>query len=325
MTENKKAVQPENQLLRITERDRKRNKRTRRISRMKRWIITAIFVLLLAAIAVAILTPTVLTITNSFMSQSEIAANYGKIFSNVGAGDKSYIANRVNLKLIPDKVSFRQYSTMLLTSPVYLLKFWNSMILTVPITLFQIVFALGAAYFFARFNSKLRNGIFFMYIILMLMPYQVTLVPNYLVANWLSLLDTRWSIILPGIFAPFSVFILTKFMRRIPSTIIEAAKLDGSNEWKIFTKVCIPQCTSAIWSVAILVFIDYWNMVEQPLIMLKNADLHPLSVFLSKINEQDPGLAFAVAVIYMIPTLLIFFYGEDYLIEGIAYSGALKG
>ena len=74
-----------------------------------------------------------------------------------------------------------------------------------------------------------------------------------------------------------------------------------------------------------LQFIDYWNMVEQPLIMLSDTDYHPLSVFLSKINSGDVGLAFAVAVIYMIPTLLMFFYGEDYLVEGIAYSGGIKG
>lgn len=322
MTEREKNKIPD---FSISDKERARVRRIKRITNFRKGCVTAVLLLILTVTAIVILTPTVLTITNSFMSEGEIAANYGSIFSSIGNGDKTYIAKKVNLKLIPDKVSFRQYSTMLLTSPAYLLKFWNSVILTVPITIFQIVLALGAAYCFSRFNTKLRNGIFFMYIILMLMPYQVTLVPNYLVSNWLNIIDTWWSIILPGIFAPFSVFILTKFMRRIPSTIIEAAKLDGAGEWQIFLRVCIPQSMGAIWSVAILVFIDYWNMVEQPLIMLKNPDMRPLSVFLSTINQSDPGLAFAVAVIYMIPTLLIFFYGEDYLIEGIAYSGALKG
>ena len=108
---------------------------------------------------------------------------------------------------------------------------------------------------------------FFLYVALMLMPFQVTLVPNYLVADWLHILDTRWSIMLPGFFAPFSVYLLTKFMRRIPNSLIEAAKLDGANEWQIFSRICVPLCKGSIASVAILVFIDYWNMVEQPLIM----------------------------------------------------------
>ena len=159
----------------------------------------------------------------------------------------------------------------------------------------------------------------------MLMPYQVTLVPNYLVSEWLHILDTRWAIILPGIFAPFSVFILTKFMRRIPTAMIEAAKLDGANEFQIFTRIFLPLCKGTIYSVIILVFIDYWNMVEQPLILLSDSELHPLSVFLSKVNTEDAGLAFAVATVYMVPTLLIFLYSEDYLVEGIAYSGGIKG
>ena len=165
------------------------------------------------------------------------------------------------------------------------------------------------------------------YVILMLMPYQVTLVPNYLVADWLGILDTRWAIILPGIFSPFAVFILTKFMRRIPSTVIEAAKLDGAGEWQIFTKFCAPMSGGIVASVAILVSIDYWNMVEQPLVLLTGEAeaLHPLSVFLSKINTGDAGVAFCVAAIYMIIPLLIFLYCEDYLVEGVSYSGGLKG
>ena len=214
---------------------------------------------------------------------------------------------------------------MLLKSPDYLLKFWNSVILVVPIVLAQLMVASIAAYGFTRWRGRVRDGIFFAYVILMLMPYQVTLVPNYLVSDWLGILNTRWAIILPGAFAPFSVFLLTKFMRRIPKSLIESAKLDGAGEWQIFWNICLPQCRSALYSIAILVFIDYWNMVEQPLILLPNADMQPLSVYLSKINAGEIGVAFAVAVIYMIPGLLLFLHGEAYLVEGIAYSGSVKG
>ena len=87
----------------------------------------------------------------------------------------------------------------------------------------------------------------------------------------------------------------------------------------------MPLCKNIIYSVMILVFIDYWNMVEQPLILLSDESMYPLSVFLSKINSAESGIAFAVAVIYMVPTLLIFLYGEQYLVEGIANSGSVKG
>ena len=291
----------------------------------KRYFSRGVLTLLAFLFAVLFLLPTVLTITNSFMTQSEITANYGQIFQNASSGAKSFIAKTINLKFIPDKVSFSQYFTVLLKSPDYLLKFWNSVILVVPIVLAQLMVASIAAYGFTRWRGRVRDGIFFAYVILMLMPYQVTLVPNYLVSEWLGLLNTRWAIILPGIFAPFSVFLLTKFMRRIPKSLIESAKLDGAGEWQIFWNICLPQCRSALYSVAILVFIDYWNMVEQPLILLPNADMQPLSVYLSKINAGEIGVAFAVAVIYMIPGLLLFLHGEAYLVEGIAYSGSVKG
>ncbi|MBQ4382127.1 MAG: carbohydrate ABC transporter permease [Oscillospiraceae bacterium] len=293
---------------------------------MKKKRIVGRFIVFITCLifAVAFLLPTVLTVTNSFMTESEIESNYGQVFGTVRAG-KTYIAEKVNLKFIPDKVSFSQYITVLLKSPDYLLKFWNSVILVVPITLLQLVIASVAAYGFTRWRGKIRAAIFFFYVILMLMPYQVTLVPNYIVSDFLGILYTRSAIILPGAFAPFSVFLLTKYMRRIPVSLIEAAKLDGASEFYIFFRVCLPQCRAALYSIALLVFIDYWNMVEQPLVLLKDETQQPLSVYLSSINAGEVGLAFAVATIYMVPTLLLFLHGEDYLVEGIAHQGSVKG
>lgn len=290
----------------------------------KRYFSRTMLTVLAAIFAFLFLMPTVLTITNSFMTQSEITANYGQVFQNATDG-KSYIKDTINLKFIPDKVSFTQYFTVLLKSPDFLYKFWNSVILVAPIVLAQLAVASIAAYGFTRWRGKVRDTIFFAYVILMLMPYQVTLVPNYLVSDFLGLLNTRWAIILPGAFAPFSVFLLTKSMRRIPVSLIESAKLDGAGEWHIFWNICLPQCRSALYSIAILVFIDYWNMVEQPLILLPDASQQPLSVYLSQINAGEIGIAFAAAVVYMVPGLLMFLHGEAYLVEGITYAGSVKG
>lgn len=297
----------------------------KRWKKIKKVVRTVILTTLATIFAILFLLPTVLTITNSFMSQSEISANYGKIFATTDSGGKVYVAETVNLKFIPDMVTFSQYITVLLKSPEYLFKFWNSVIYTVVIVVFQLVVAMLASYAFMRFKGRLKEILFFVYIIVTLMPYQVTLVPNFLVADWLGLIDTRWAIWLPGIFSPFAVYLLTKYMKRIPTSIIEAARVDGAGEWQIFCRICLPLCKGALYSVAILVFIDFWNMVEQPLILLTNADLHPLSIFLSKINAGEIGLAFAVATVYMIPSLLVFLYGEDYLVEGITYQGGVKG
>lgn len=296
-------------------------------NRKKAWSVLKIAAatLIAAGFAILFLMPIILTITNSFMSASEISANYGSVFATSESGGKVYISEKVNLKFIPDMVSFSQYITVLLKSPEYLLKFWNSVVLVGPIVLFQLLVASLASYGFARYSGRLREIIFFAYIILMLMPYQVTLVPNYLVADWLNILDTYWAIWLPGIFSPFAVYLLTKFMKRIPNSVIEAAQIDGAGEWQIYRRICMPLCRGALCSAAILVFIDYWNMVEQPLILLSDPETHPLSVFLSKINKGEIGLAFAVATIYMVPSLLVFLYGEEYLVDGITYQGGVKG
>ncbi|MCR5600306.1 MAG: carbohydrate ABC transporter permease [Ruminococcus sp.] len=285
-------------------------------------IATLIFIILLAAV---FLMPTILTFANSFMTSNEISANYGTMFSNMTENKKTFISSNVNLKFIPDKVTFDQYKAVLIQNSDYLIKFWNSVLLTVPITVFQMLVAILTSYGFSRYPNRFKGIIFFAYIILMIMPYQVTLVPNFLVAEKFNILNTRSAIILPAVFSPFSIFLLTKVMRRIPVSYVEAAKLDGAGELKILTKIYIPLCKGAIVSIAMLVFIDYWNMVEQPLVLMKENTLHPLSVFLSQINTGDIGLAFAVGSVYMIPTVLMFLYGEDYLVEGITYSGGIKG
>lgn len=300
-------------------------KKKRSAAKRRQFVMMLIMTLFASAAAIIFLMPTVLTIANSFMGSSEISANYGAVFSTTESGGKTYISEKINLKFIPDMVSFSQYYTVLFKSPDYLLKFWNSVILVVPIVVFQLATAAFAAYGFARLKGRLKEMLFFIYIVVMLMPYQVTLVPNYLVSDALGILDTRLAIILPAVFTPYSVFLLSKIMRRIPDVLIEAAKLDGAGEMQIFRYIALPLCKSVIASVAILVFIDYWNMVEQPLILLSDTSMYPLSVFLSRINEGEIGLAFAVATIYMIPTLLMFLYGEDYLVEGITYSGGIKG
>ena len=260
--------------------------------------------------------PTVLTVVNSFLSASEIERSYG---AALGSGE--YMKEHVILKLVPDMATFAQYKTFLLQSPEYLQKFWNSVLYTVPITILQTAVSALAAYGFCRKFSRLRRGIFFGYLVLTLMPYQVTLVPNYLVSKQLGSYDTIWAVLLPGIFSPFAVFLLTKYMQRIPKVYLEAAQLDGANEWQIFRRIFLPQCRSALFAVGMLIFFDYWNMVEQPMVLLEQEELQPLSIWLSRINEGELGLAFAAAVIYMIPCLLLFANGEKHLEEGIVTGG----
>ena len=281
---------------------------------------------MLIVISALLLFPVLYMVTNSFMSSSEVLRNYSAI--NGDATDKrtedsSIEAEppRITFNLIPEEVSFMQYYNVLLRKPKFLIMFWNSVILTAPIVIGQIIVATLAAYGFSKLKFPFSDKIFFLYIIVMMMPFQVTLVPNYIMLKSLNLLGSYWAIIFPGAFATFGVFLLRQFMMYIPDDYCEAAKIDGAGYLRTFFSVVLPQCKGALASLAILVFIDNWNMVEQPLIFLEDETMHPLSIFLSKINELDIGIAFACGILYMVPTLLIFLYGENYFIEGIEISG----
>ena len=286
--------------------------------------------LILILISIALMFPVLYMVTNSFMSSNEVLKNYNTISeqntetvdtANSDSNGKVAEPSYISFKLIPEEVSFMQYYNVLLRKPKFLIMFWNSVRMTLPIVIGQIIVAALAAYAFSKLKFPFSDQIFFIYIIVMMMPFQVTLVPNYIMLKNLNLLGSYWAVILPGTFGTFGVFLLRQFMVYIPDDYCEAAKIDGAGYIKSFFSVVLPQCKGALASLAILVFIDNWNMVEQPLIFLEDETMHPLSIFLSKINSQDIGIAFACGILYMVPTLLVFLYGENYFIEGIEISG----
>ena len=279
----------------------------------------------LLVLAVIFIFPLAVTVTNSFMSEQEIADNYDPVTDKNLSSYNDDIANHfARFQLIPDVVVLKQYYNVLIKKTQFLFMFWNSVLITFPIVIGQTIVATLAAYAFAKLKFRGRNFLFFLYIIVMLMPFQVTLVPNYLMAGQLGLLNSRWSIIFPGIFSTFGVFLLKQYMEQIPDSYIEAARVDGANQLQIFLKIIVPMSRAGIAAMAILVFIDNWNMVEQPLIFLQDAAKQPLSLYLSRIIGGEKGLAFAASTLYMMPVLLNFLYAEKNLLEGIRLSG-IKG
>nr|WP_258042505.1 carbohydrate ABC transporter permease [Paenibacillus sp. UNC499MF] len=285
---------------------------------LKKGTITA----MLAVIAGILLAPVVITFTNSLMTEREIGINYGLIgqMTEAGLGADAF----VNLKLLPDLVTLEQYGEVLIHSPRFMRMFWNSVFLVVPIIVGQTAVAALAAYAFSKLRFRGREPLFLIYVLTMLMPFQVTLVPNYIMADKLGLLHSPGAIILPGVFAAFGVFMLRQYMLHIPYTYIEAAKIDGAGHWRIFSTIIIPMVKPGISALVVLLFVDYWNMVEQPLIFLDDPFKQPLSVYLSRVNQGERGIAFAASMLYMTPMVLLFLYAETNFIEGIQLSG-IKG
>ncbi|WP_420874672.1 carbohydrate ABC transporter permease [Paenibacillus polysaccharolyticus] len=277
----------------------------------------------LTVIAVILISPIVIIFTNSLMTAQEIRINYGLIgqMTEAAVGKEGMFAN---LKLIPDKVSLSQYGKVSIDNPKYLMMFWNSVFMVVPIIAGQTLVASLAAYAFSKLKFRGRDSMFLVYVMTMLMPFQVTLVPNYIMVDMLGMLNSTSAIIDPGIFAAFGVFMLRQFMLDIPYAYIEAAKMDGAGHLRIFVTMIVPMIKPGLAALVILLFVDYWNMVEQPLIFLDDPFKQPLSVFLSTINQTERGMAFAASMLYMAPMVMVFLYAESYFIEGIQLSG-VKG
>ncbi|WMJ22720.1 carbohydrate ABC transporter permease [Paludicola sp. MB14-C6] len=266
-------------------------------------------IIILSLLAIFTLFPIIYTITNSFMSVNEINQYYN-----------AESTSQMKIHLIPNRFSLNSYYQTLFRRPDYLVKFWNSLGLTSAIVFGQVAISTMAGYAFAKFKFPGRNSIFFIVIILMMMPYQVTLVSNYIVLKEIGLLNTYAAIILPSIFSPFGVFLLRQVIVTMPDEIIEAAKIDGANTFQILIKMVVPFSRSGIVALVILSFIDNWNMVEQPLVFLNNKYKYPLSIFLSQLNQSNPGIAFACGVLAMAPVALLFIFFEKELIEGISFS-----
>lgn len=275
-----------------------------------------IFYTLFLVIIILYMMPLIITFTNSFMSSKEVENNY----STANLKENQYI----EMEIVPQKVTLSQYAALLFESPVYLNMFWNSVKIVLPIVLGQILVSVPAAYAFTILKFKGKEVLFFLYIIVMLLPLQVTLMPNYIVADWLNITDSYFAIILPGIFNPLGVFLLRQFMKSMPDAYIEAAKVDGAGYGRIFIWVVLPMVKHGIAAVAMLTLLDYWNLVDQAVIFIQNSEAQPLSIFLAQINSGELGMAFSGSCFYAIPVLLVLLYGQEYLKNGIAITG-LKG
>lgn len=271
--------------------------------------------LLLSFLAVVVVLPVLFLFTGSVMGKKELA---DLLLPVLGQGT-GYAAWR----LIPRYPTLSSYVEVLLDSPEFFVMFWNSVKLTGGVLLGQLLVGVPAAWGFARYRFRGRKLLFTLYIILMMMPFQVMMLSNYLVLDRLRLLDSLLGIILPAVFSTFPVFIMYRFFEGIPEALMEAARLDGAGELLLFVRVGLPLGSPGVVSAMVLGFLEYWNLIEQPMAFLKTMENWPLSLFLPNIGTERAAFAFAASVIVLLPALLVFLAGQDYLEQGII-STAVK-
>jgi len=272
-----------------------------------------LFGLLMAVAAVVIWLPIWMLLMGSISSAGELSAALGPVL-----GGKEGAAA---WPLLPRYPTLRHYVELLLDTPEFFTMFWNSCKLVFPVLLGQLAVGAPAAWALARLRFPGRRAVFLLYIALLLLPFQVTMVSNYLVLNRLALLDTRWSVILPGIFSTFPILIMLRFFRAIPNSLLEAAALDGAGSLRTFLSVGLPLGAPGILSAVVLGFLEYWSLLEQPLAFFRDKTLWPLSLYLPDITADKAGVSVAASIIMLLPAALIFLFGQNYLEQGIQTAG----
>lgn len=222
--------------------------------------------------------------------------------------------------LIPQKWTVYSYEKILLLDSEIYTYFWNSVRYTAIILLFALPVSLLAGYGFARFRYRGRNALFVFYIVLMILPFQATLVPQYLTLKALGLLDTRAAVILPNVFGAFGAVLMTQYMQGIDSDLLDAGRIDGLSGFWLFLRLVVPLCKPAASAYLVLAFIDNWNMIEQPNIFLRNIELYPLSLRLFSLQADG---VLAGGIVFAVLPVLIFGYQREAMVEGISL-GSIK-
>lgn len=277
--------------------------------RKKTDLICVVILLIPAMLALA---PLLFLVTGSIMGTPEIREYIGPV---LGGADGFAV-----WRLFPAYPTLVNYIELFLDSPEFFQMFWNSMKITVGILAGQLVFGMPAAWGLACYDFPGKRAVYLCYIVLMMMPFQVTMLSEYLVLDALRLNDTLWAVILPGMFLTFPPFLMYRFFAGIPQSLIEAARVDGAGEFAVFVWIGIPVGSSGIISALVLQFLECQSMVEQPLTFLKTKSLWPLSLYLPEVNLNRAGFALCASFVALIPALFVFLYGQDYLEQGIVAS-----
>lgn len=230
------------------------------------------------------------------------------------------------IKFIPEIFYWSNYVKVWTSIPFHLY-YLNTLKIAVVTTVLTIITSSLAGYAFAKISFPERDKLFFLYLATMMIPYQVMMIPQFMIMNKLGLVDSHWALIILGAFNPFGVFLFRQFFITIPDELLEAARIDGLSEFGIYRKVILPLSRPAIATLIIFSFMHAWNDFLGPLIYLTSDHLYTIQLgmqhFITTYNTEY-ALLMAAAVSAVIPTIIVYFLAQDHFIEGIASSG-IKG
>lgn len=270
-------------------------------------IVKIIVYLILILLAVAMITPFVWMFSASIKADREVFKIDPFVF-------------------IPDVPKWKNYADIWVKIPFQ--KFVeNTVLLTVVVTILQLLTSSFAAYAFAKLEFKHRNGLFLAYIATIAMPWQVYMVPQFIMMRKMGLNDKLLAIICLQAFSAFGVFLMKQFYEGVPDELCEAARIDGMSEYKIYWNIMLPLSKPALATLVIFTFVNTWNDYLGPLIYLKTQTKKTIQLGLKMFISQyssDYGLIMTGSVLSLIPVIIVFLCLQKYFVEGVANTG-LKG
>ncbi len=229
-------------------------------------------------------------------------------------------------KWIPRTFHFENYSKIWSLAPIgrYML---NSFVVSGGITLLHTFVACLSAYAFARLEFAGRDKLFLLFLATMMIPGQVTMIPNFILMKWLKWTDTYMGLVIPNVFTVFGIFLLRQFFMTIPKDYEDAARIDGATKFYILWKIIVPMAVPAISTLAVLTFVFQWNNLLWPLIVVSKDSMKTITIGLASFQGMYGttwNLLMAAATVGVIPSIVVFIIGQKYLIKGITMTG-LKG
>lgn len=272
----------------------------------KQVVSRAIIIFLLILVAFIMMVPFLWMVLGSVKMKSELFA--------------------VPLKWLPEKPVWKNYKDVFEKVP-FMLFYWNTAKVAVLATLGQVLTCALSAYAFTKLEFKGRDVLFIFYLATLMIPGQVTMVPQYELMNNLRILNNHWTLILLRWFSPFGVFLLRQFFVSIPDSLVEAARIDGAREVKIFAGVICPLAKPAFATLTTLTFLNAWNEFMGPLIFLNEKSKFTLQMgirYFQQMYGTEYTLIMASTTMSLIPILIIYMFAQKYFIEGIAAVG-IKG
>lgn len=268
--------------------------------------VVAGFVHVLLAVAVVVtLIPFVWVFFGAFKTQTEIISQPGALFPQSMLNFENFV------RLFTEK-RFGTYMT-------------NSIIVSVATVLANILFSSMAGYALAKLRFRGNKLVFAAVLASMMIPYVALFVPQFIIIVQAGLVNTLTGIVLPLLVMPIAVFIMRQFSDSVPDELIEAARIDGAGEFRIFFQIFLPLLGPAVATVSIITFLNSWNYFLWPLVVAQSQDAYTLPVGLAVAsqasNTTDYGILLAGAIVVLLPVLVLFLFLQRYFVQGIAMSG----